>query len=83
MNAVLAVLAVQLLVVVLIVAEALAFGDGAFTRTRDSSAAEPRPVQLTVQLTVESRERVDIPIWAALLATVSGDAVLQRPARHA
>lgn len=69
--------AVKLLAIVLIVAGTLGLVYGGFTYTRDTQQAKIGPLELTVQ----DRETVNIPVWAGIAAIVIGGGLLVFPLR--
>jgi hypothetical protein len=60
--------AVRLLAIVLIVAGALGLVYGGFTYTRETHEAKLGPIELSIQ----DKETVNIPIWAGLGAIAAG-----------
>jgi len=69
--------AVKLLAIVLIVAGTLGLVYGGFTYTRDTQQAKIGPIELTVQ----DRETVNVPVWAGIAAIVIGGGLLVFPLR--
>ena len=57
---------------VLLVAGALGLVYGGFSYTRQTHAAKIGPIELTVQ----ERETVNVPVWAGVAAIVAGGALL-------
>jgi len=70
--------AVKLLAIVLIVAGTLGLVYGGFTYTRDTQQAKIGPLELTVQ----DKETVNVPVWAGVAAIVLGGGLLVFPARN-
>ena len=60
---------------VLIIAGTLALAYGGFTYTKDSETANLGPIQLTVQ----EKESVNIPVWAGVASIVLGAGMLAVP----
>lgn len=58
--------------IILLVAGILALVYGGFTYTKDSHDAQIGPIELSV----EEKERVNIPMWAGVAAVVAGAALL-------
>ena len=69
--------AVKLLAIVLIVAGTLGLVYGGFTYTKDTQQAKIGPLELTVQ----DRETVNVPVWAGVAAIVIGGGLLVFPVR--
>jgi TRAP-type C4-dicarboxylate transport system permease small subunit len=69
--------AVKLLATVLIVAGTLGLVYGGFTYTRDTQQAKIGPLELTVQ----DKETVNVPVWAGVAAIVIGGGLLVFPVR--
>jgi TRAP-type C4-dicarboxylate transport system permease small subunit len=69
--------AVKLLAIVLIVAGTLGLVYGGFTYTRDTQQAKIGPLELTVQ----DKETVNVPVWAGVAAIVIGGGLLVFPFR--
>ena len=69
--------AVKLLAIVLIVAGTLGLVYGSFTYTKDTQQAKIGPLELTVQ----DKETVNVPIWAGVAAIVIGGGLLVFPIR--
>jgi len=69
--------AVKLLAIVLIVAGTLGLVYGGFTYTKDTQQAKIGPLELTVQ----NKETVNVPVWAGLAAIVIGGGLLVFPIR--
>lgn len=63
---------IKLIAVVLLVAGVLALVYGSFSYTRDTTAVKVGPLELTVQ----ERETVNIPVWAGVGAIVVGGLLL-------
>jgi TRAP-type C4-dicarboxylate transport system permease small subunit len=70
--------AVKLLATVLIVAGTLGLVYGGFTYTRDTQQAKIGPLELTVQ----DKETVNVPVWAGVAAIVIGGGLLVFPLRN-
>ena len=64
--------AVKMAAVVLIVAGVLGLVYGSFSYTRDTHEAKLGPLELSVQ----ERETVNVPVWAGVGAIVIGGALL-------
>lgn len=64
--------AIKLLAVALIVAGSLGLLYGGFTYTKDTHQAKIGPIELSVQ----EKETVNVPIWAGVGAIVAGMALL-------
>jgi TRAP-type C4-dicarboxylate transport system permease small subunit len=64
--------AVKLLAIVLIVAGTLGLVYGGFTYTKDTQQAKIGPLELTVQ----DKETVNVPVWAGVAAIVIGGGLL-------
>lgn len=62
----------QLIGIVLIVIGVLALVYGGFTYTRDRSTTEIGPVEIAV----EDRERVNVPVWVGVGSVVVGGLLL-------
>jgi TRAP-type C4-dicarboxylate transport system permease small subunit len=69
--------AVRLLAIVLIVAGSLGLVYGGFTYTRDTQQAKIGPLELTVQ----DRETINVPVWAGVATIVIGAGLLVFPVR--
>lgn len=54
--------------IVLLVAGVLALAYGGFTYTKDTHEAQLGPIELSV----EEKERVNVPVWAGAAAVVTG-----------
>lgn len=54
--------------IVLLVAGVLALAYGGFTYTKDTHEAQLGPLELSV----EEKERVNVPVWAGAAAVVTG-----------
>lgn len=63
---------IKIVAVVLLVAGVLALVYGGFSYTRDTTAVKVGPLELTVQ----ERESVNIPVWAGVGAIVVGGLLL-------
>ena len=64
--------AVKMLAIALIVVGSLGLIYGGFTYTKDTSQAKIGPIELTVK----DKERVNIPIWAGVVAIAVGGVLL-------
>lgn len=64
--------AIKMLAVALIVAGSLGLLYGGFTYTKDTHQAKIGPIELSVQ----EKETVNVPIWAGVGAIVAGMALL-------
>ncbi|MFH1493309.1 MAG: hypothetical protein ABIG70_00730 [Pseudomonadota bacterium] len=60
--------AIKMLAVALIVAGSLGLAYGSFTYTKDTHQAKIGPIELSVQ----EKETVNVPIWAGVGAIVAG-----------
>lgn len=69
--------AVKLLAIVLITAGTLGLVYGSFTYTKDTQKAKIGPLELTVQ----DKETVNVPVWAGVAAIVIGGGLLVFPVR--
>jgi len=69
--------AVKLLAIVLIVAGTLGLVYGGFTYTKDTQQAKIGPLELTVQ----DKKTVNVPVWAGIAAIVIGGGLLVFPVR--
>lgn len=69
--------ATRIVGVVLIVAGALALAYGGFSYTKETHKAELGPLKLSV----EEKERVNVPQWAGLGAIVVGVVLLVLPSK--
>lgn len=58
--------------IVIIVAGVLALAYGGFSYTKDSTALKVGPVELKVQ----EKQNVNVPVWAGIAAIVAGGLVL-------
>lgn len=63
---------IKMFAIVLIVAGILGLVYGGFTYTRDTEQAKLGPLELTV----EDRETVNIPVWAGVVAIAVGGVLL-------
>jgi hypothetical protein len=63
--------------IVVLVLGILAVAYGGFSYTKDSTAMKLGPVELSVK----EKERVNIPLWAGVVATVAGGLMLVAGAR--
>ena len=64
--------AIRTVAIVLIVAGALALLYGGFSYTRDTTAVKLGPIELTVQ----EKKTVNVPVWAGIGAIVAGGLLL-------
>jgi hypothetical protein len=62
----------RMVAVVLLVAGALALLYGGFSYTKDTTAVKLGPIELTV----EEKETVNVPIWAGVAAMAAGGLLL-------
>ena len=69
--------AVKLFAIVLIVVGTLGLVYGGFTYTKDTQQAKIGPLELTVQ----NKETVNVPVWAGVAAIVIGGGLLVFPVR--
>jgi hypothetical protein len=69
---------IRILAIALIVGGALALAYGGFSYTRESTAAKLG----SVELKVEQKETVNIPLWAGIAAVVGGGGLLLVTARR-
>ena len=60
--------AVKMLAIVLIVAGALGLAYGSFTYTKETHQAKIGPIELSV----EDKETVNVPVWVGVAAMVAG-----------
>ncbi len=67
--------AIKIAGIALIVAGALGLAYGGFSYTKDTQQAQIGPLELTVQ----ERQTVNIPIWAGVAAIVAGGLLLFVP----
>ncbi|HUO86682.1 MAG TPA: hypothetical protein VM617_04765 [Thermoanaerobaculia bacterium] len=67
----------KILAVVLIVAGVLALAYGGFSYTSDTHEASLGPLEVAI----EEKERVDLPVWLGVLLIGAGVAVLLVPKR--
>jgi len=58
----------RIVAILLIVAGSLALAYGGFTYTKETHAAKLGPIELNV----EEKERVNVPVWAGLGAIAAG-----------
>jgi hypothetical protein len=65
----------KILAIVLIVVGALALAYGGFTYTKETHTADVGPIHVSV----DEKERVNIPFWAGLGAVVVGGVLLLAP----
>jgi len=64
--------AIKILAIVLIVAGVLALVYGGFTYIRDTDTTKIGPIKITTQ----DKERVNIPVWAGVVAVAVGAVLL-------
>jgi hypothetical protein len=62
----------RIIAIILIVAGALALAYGGFSNTKDSTAVKLGPVELKVQ----EKQTVNVPVWAGIGAIVIGGLML-------
>ena len=67
--------AVRIAAIVLIVAGSLGLAYGSFSYTKETQQAKIGPIELTVQ----DRQTVNIPVWAGVAAIVTGALLLFMP----
>ena len=67
--------ALKMVGVVLIIGGGLGLAYGGFSYTKETTQAQVGPLELTVQ----DRETVNIPIWAGVASIVAGAALLLVP----
>lgn len=67
--------AVKIVAIVLIMTGALGLAYGSFSYTRETQQARIGPIELTVQ----DRQTVNIPIWAGVAAIMAGALLLLVP----
>ena len=67
--------AVRIAAIVLIVAGSLGLAYGSFSYTKETQQARICPIELTVQ----DRQTVNIPVWAGVAAIVTGALLLFMP----
>ena len=67
--------AVKIAAIALIVAGALGLAYGSFSYTQETQQAKIGPIELTVQ----DRQTVNIPVWAGVAAIVAGALLLFVP----
>ncbi len=67
--------AIKIAAIALIVAGVLGLAYGGFSHTKDTQQAQIGPLELTVQ----ERQTVNIPIWAGVAAIVAGGLLLFVP----
>jgi len=67
--------AIKIAAIALIVAGVLGLAYGGFSYTKDTQQAQIGPLELTVQ----ERQTVNIPIWAGVAAIVAGGLLLFVP----
>ena len=70
--------AIKILAIVLIVAGILGLAYGKFSFTRESHDAKLGPIEFSVKDT----ERVNIPLWAGVVAIVAGGLLLLAPVKR-
>jgi hypothetical protein len=69
----------KILAIVLLVGGILALVYGGFSYTREETAASIGPLDIEV----EDKERVNIPMWAGVLGVVLGGVMLMAPGKKA
>jgi hypothetical protein len=69
----------KILAIVLLVGGILGLAYGGFSYTKDETAASIGPIDIEV----ESKERVNIPMWAGVLGVVLGGVLLMAPGKKA
>lgn len=67
----------KILAIVLLVGGILALVYGGFSYTKDETAASIGPIDIEV----ENKERVNIPLWAGVLGVVIGGVMLMAPGK--
>ena len=67
--------AIKIAAIALIIAGVLSLAYGGFSYTRDTQQAKIGPIELTVQ----DRQTVNIPVWAGVAAIVAGALLLFVP----
>ena len=67
----------RLVAIVLIVAGALGLAYGGFSYTKERHKAELGPLQISV----DEKEHVNVPVWAGVAAVLVGGALLLIPRR--
>ncbi|NJM11957.1 MAG: hypothetical protein HC889_08840 [Synechococcaceae cyanobacterium SM1_2_3] len=67
--------AIKIAAIALIIAGALGLGYGSFSYTRETQEARIGPLELTVQ----ERQTVNIPVWAGVAAILMGAILLLAP----
>ena len=70
---------VRIAAIAVIVAGVLALAYGGFSYTKDSTALKLGPVELKVQ----EKETINVPVWAGIAAIVAGGLVLVGVGRKA
>ncbi len=68
----------RMLALVLIAAGVIGLAYGSFSYTKDSHRAKLGPIELSV----EEKETVNIPVWAGVAAIVAGAALLLVPSKR-
>lgn len=69
----------KVIALVLLIGGILALVYGGFTYTKDETAASIGPLEIQV----EDKERVNIPLWAGVLGVVIGGVMLMAPGKKA
>ena len=64
--------AIKLIAIVLIIGGVLGLTYGGFSYTKDTTAVKLRPLELSVQ----EKETVNVPVWAGIAAIVAGGLLL-------
>ncbi|MCC8991163.1 MAG: hypothetical protein LM514_00850 [Streptococcus sp.] len=67
--------AIKIAAIALIIAGALGLGYGSFSYTKETQEARIGPLELTVQ----ERQTVNIPVWAGVAAILMGAILLLAP----
>lgn len=67
--------AIKIAGLALLIAGVLALAYGGFTYTKETQGAKVGPIELTI----DEKETVNIPIWAGVLAMVAGGLLLFVP----
>lgn len=68
----------RILALVLIAAGVIGLAYGSFSYTKDTHEAKLGPIELSV----EEKETVNIPVWAGVAAIVAGAALLLVPSKR-
>jgi hypothetical protein len=67
--------AIKIAAIALIIAGALGLAYGSFSYTRETQQARIGPIELTVQ----DRQTVNVPVWAGVAAVMAGALLLLLP----